>query len=181
VGAGSEHPEHGRGRQHFRGAGSPGCGDRSVCTDRLSRLRGRGGIGGHLLRCGRQPHATSGGIYGYIEATFGPLTGYVAGTLFWVADLLACGGIAAALADVVTSVVPAPLAPAVHAATIIISIGGIALVNIGGVAHGARLVSAATALKLLPLLIFVVVGAVFVKGANFVQPAAPASRGWGGR
>ena len=116
---------------------------------------------------------TSGGIYGYIEATFGPLTGYVAGTLFWVADLLACGGIAAALADVVTSVVPAPLAPAVHAATIIIAIGGIALVNIGGVAHGARLVSAATALKLLPLLIFVVVGAVFVKGANFVQPAAP--------
>jgi len=48
------------------------------------------------------------------------------------------------------------------------------------VAHGARLVSAATALKLLPLLIFVVVGAVFVKGANFVQPAAPGIAGWAG-
>ena len=122
---------------------------------------------------------TSGGIYGYIQATFGPLTGYVAGTLFWVADLLACGGIAAALADVVTSVVPASMAPAVHAATIIGAIGSIALVNIGGVAHGARLVSAATALKLVPLVIFVVVGAAFVKGANFVQPTAPGIAGIG--
>jgi amino acid transporter len=112
---------------------------------------------------------TSGGIYGYIAATFGPLTGYVAGTLFWVGALLACGGIAAALADVITSVVPASLAAGVHAATIILAIGGIALVNIGGVARGARLVNAATALKLLPLVIFVVVGACFVKGANFVQ------------
>ena len=122
---------------------------------------------------------TSGGIYGYIAATFGPLTGYVAGTLFWVGDLLACGGIAAALADVVTSVVPASLAAAVHAATIVGAIGGIALINIGGVAHGARLVNAATALKLLPLVIFVVVGAFFVKGANFAQPGAPGIAGVG--
>jgi amino acid transporter len=122
---------------------------------------------------------TSGGIYGYIAATFGPLTGYVAGTLFWAANLLACGGIAAALADVVASVVSAPLASAVHAATILGAIGGIALVNVGGVAHGARLVSAATALKLLPLLLFVVVGAFFVKGANFAQPALPGIAGVG--
>lgn len=113
---------------------------------------------------------TSGGVYGYIAATFGPLTGYVAGTLFWVSNLLACGGIAAALADVVASAVPVSLAAAVHATTIVGAIGAIALVNIGGVAHGARLVNAATALKLLPLVIFVVVGAFFVKGPNFAQP-----------
>ncbi|MFZ0662392.1 MAG: amino acid permease, partial [Acidobacteriaceae bacterium] len=41
---------------------------------------------------------TSGGAYGYVEAAFGPLTGYVAGTLLWLGDVLACGGIAAALA-----------------------------------------------------------------------------------
>lgn len=33
---------------------------------------------------------TSGGMYGYIEAALGPLTGYVAGTLLWIGDLLAC-------------------------------------------------------------------------------------------
>jgi amino acid transporter len=103
----------------------------------------------------------------------------VAGTLFWVGDLLACGGIAAALADVLASVVPAPLAAAVHATTIVGAIGGIALTNIGGVAHGARLVNAATALKLLPLIIFVVVGAFFVKGVNFSQHGAPGIAGVG--
>src|ERR1700734_4414433 len=41
---------------------------------------------------------TSGGVYGYIEAAFGPLTGYVAGILLLVGDVLACGGVAAALA-----------------------------------------------------------------------------------
>ncbi len=29
-------------------------------------------------------------MYGYIEAALGPLTGYVAGTLLWIGDLLAC-------------------------------------------------------------------------------------------
>jgi len=122
---------------------------------------------------------TSGGIYGYITATFGPLTGYVAGTLFWVGDLLACGGITAALADVVASVVPVSLAAAVHATTIVIAIAGIALVNVRGVAQGARLVNAATALKLLPLVIFIVVGAFFVKAANFAHAAAPDIAGVG--
>ena len=39
---------------------------------------------------------TSGGPSGYIEAAFGPLVGYVAGTLLWLGDVLACGGVAAA-------------------------------------------------------------------------------------
>jgi amino acid transporter len=122
---------------------------------------------------------TSGGVYGYAAAAFGPLAGYVAGTLLWVGDLLACGGIAAALADVAASVAPAPLAGAVHAATIIGVIGAIALVNIGGVARGARLVNAATALKLLPLAIFIAAGAGSMKSANFAQAAAPGIEGMG--
>ena len=44
--------------------------------------------------------ATSGGAYGYIEVAFGPLVGYVAGTWLWVGNVLACAGIAAALAEV---------------------------------------------------------------------------------
>src|SRR5665213_294841 len=48
---------------------------------------------------------TSGGIYGYIEAAFGPLAGYIAGTMLWLGDALACGGISAALADIIASLV----------------------------------------------------------------------------
>ena len=110
---------------------------------------------------------TSGGAYGYIEAAFGPLAGYIAGTMLWLGNALACGGVAAALADVAVSVVPPRFVVPVHAAVIIGVIGGIALVNIGGVARGARMVDAATALKLIPIAIFVIAGAGAMHRSQF--------------
>jgi amino acid transporter len=122
---------------------------------------------------------TSGGVYGYIEAAFGPLTGYVAGILLLVGDVLACGGVAAALADVAASAASKSLVPTVHAAVIIGVIGGVALINIAGVARAARFVSATTALKLIPLVIFIVVGCTRIDSANFAQVAQPATEGLG--
>ena len=106
--------------------------------------------------CSRLP--TSGGVYGLIEASFGPLLGYVAGTLLWVACVLASGGVAAALADVVSTLFPPSMRALAQVATVVGVIGGITLVNIGGVAGGARLVGATTAVKLVPLVVFVVAG-----------------------
>jgi basic amino acid/polyamine antiporter, APA family len=123
---------------------------------------------------------TSGGAYGLVEAAFGPLVGYVAGTLLWVSCVLACGAIAAALADVVAGVVPPHLVAPARGAVIIGVIGAVALVNIGGVARGARLVEVMTAAKLIPLVVFVAAGAGAVHGANFVpavHPDAQALRG----
>ena len=77
--------------------------------------------------------------------------GYVTGTLLWFSDALACGGVAAALADVAVSVLPPQARAPAHAAVIIGAIGTIAWVNIGGVARGTRLVNAATLLKLVPV------------------------------
>lgn len=122
---------------------------------------------------------TSGGAYGYVEAAFGPLTGYVAGNLLWIGDVLACGGVAAALADVAVSLLPQSFKGPVHAAVIIVLFGGIALINIGGVARGARLVNVATIAKLVPLVIFIVAGAWAVHGANFAQTVAPSTQGLG--
>jgi len=122
---------------------------------------------------------TSGGAYGYIEAAFGPLVGYVAGTLLWISDALACGGIAAALADVGVSVLPPSFKGPVHAAIIVGVVGGIALVNIGGARRGARFVNAATLLKLVPLAIFLVVGAGAIHRANYAQTVAPSTGGLG--
>jgi APA family basic amino acid/polyamine antiporter len=122
---------------------------------------------------------TSGGAYGYIEASFGPLAGYVAGTLLWLGDVLACGGVAAALADAAVSVLPPPFIAPAHAAVIVGVIGGIALVNIGGVARGARFVNAMTLVKLIPLAIFVIAGAGAMHRTNFVQTAALNPEGLG--
>jgi amino acid transporter len=110
--------------------------------------------------------ATSGGAYGYIEASLGPLAGYVCGTLLWVSDALASGGVAAAFADVVASVTPQSLTDVVRPIAMIGLVGGIALVNVRGIRRGAQLIGAATAVKLIPLVIFVLVGASAVRGSN---------------
>lgn len=122
---------------------------------------------------------TSGGPYGAIEAALGPLAGYVAGTCLWVCDVLACGGIAAALADAVVTPLPAALRTAVHAAVIVGVVGGVALVNVGGVGRGARLVAAATTLKGIPLAMFVVVGAVSLRPSRLSEAPAPTTAGLG--
>jgi basic amino acid/polyamine antiporter, APA family len=122
---------------------------------------------------------TSGGAYGYIEAAFGSRTGYIAGTLLWFSDALACGGVSAALADVAVSVLPQPLKAVGRAALIIGVLGAIALVNIGGVGHGTRLINAATVLKLVPLAIFLVMGAGAMHGSNFAQTVPPTTAGFG--
>ncbi len=130
------------------------------------------GIGAVAMCCaeGGSRVPTSGGIYGYVEAALGPLPGYVAGTLLWVSDVLGIASVAAALADVSASLLPATLVTVARTTVIVGVIGAVAAVNVGGVTRGARLVTVATALKLLPLVVFVVVGAAAVHGANFSTP-----------
>lgn len=122
---------------------------------------------------------TSGGVYGYVEAAMGPLAGYVAGTLLWVGDILAMASVAAALADVAAALAPVTLVMLVRATVIIGVIGFVAAVNVGGVTRGARLVTVAMALKLVPLVVFIVVGAAAVHGANFSTPPAWKPEGLG--
>ncbi|HEY3785936.1 MAG TPA: amino acid permease [Steroidobacteraceae bacterium] len=116
---------------------------------------------------------TSGGIYGYIEVAFGPLVGYVAGTTLWFGNILACGGVAAALGDLLASQVPIQYATVAHAASIVGLVGAIALVNVAGASKGARLASVATLLKLVPLLIFIAAGIVALHGSSFAVSAPP--------
>jgi APA family basic amino acid/polyamine antiporter len=116
--------------------------------------------------------ASSGGAYGCIHAAFGPFAGYIAGMLTWVGNVLATGGVAAALADVATDgLTPAWKAP-LHALVILVVIGSIAWVNIGGIGRAARLVSWATLLKVAPLVIFVLAGAGAMHAVNFEAGAA---------
>ncbi len=101
---------------------------------------------------------TSGGMYGVAEAAFGPLVGFVCGTSLWVSSVLACGGVTAALADTVASVCPDRWRAVIHMAVIVVVIGGLVAVHMRGIGTGARLVSIATLLKLVPLVVFVLLG-----------------------
>ncbi len=126
---------------------------------------------------------TSGGAYGYIETAFGPFVGYISGTILWFSNALSSGGLAAALADVVASLVPKPWIAPVHAATIVGAIGSIAFVNAGGASRGTRLVEGTTLVKLIPLAVFLIAGAGALHRANFAQPehfsSAGSSFSWG--
>src|SRR5262249_46707619 len=111
----------------------------------------------------------------FVDTAFGPFVGFVCGLLLLISDVLACGGVAAGLADVVASVSPASLSTFVRISVTLCVIGGIAAVNVLGVARGAGLVAVTTALKLLPLVVFIVVGIGAVHTSNFsvtVQPNA---------
>ena len=156
--------------RHFRGAERAGRFPRTLCATGISRLCRGDRRGRDLLRRGREPHADEWRDLRLCRGGAGSSGRYVAGTLLWVGDVLAVASVAAALADVAASLVPATLITVVRAAVIVGVIGAVAAVNVGGVARGARLVTAATALKLLPLVVFVVVGAAAVHGANFSTP-----------
>jgi amino acid transporter len=136
------------------------------------------GVFGMIVTClaeagSRMP--TSGGIYGYVAYALGPLAGFVCGMMTWLASVLACGGIAGAFAATLGSVAPVFASGAGRVAVILLAIGGIALVNLRGVRGGAALVSAVTALKLLPLLLFVGVGALWLPAAGPPTASAPAT------
>lgn len=101
---------------------------------------------------------TSGGPYGYVEAAFGPMPGFVAGLLVWFSSVLACGGIAVALADTVGSAFPPMAAPVPHYAVVAGVLGLMTFVNIIGVDIAAKILGLATVIKLLPLFLFLIVG-----------------------
>jgi amino acid transporter len=109
---------------------------------------------------------TSGGPYGYAEAAFGPFVGFIMAALVWLSAVLASAGIAAALVDVLSGFVPALAGSIPRAAVIVAIFVGLAVVNIAGAAPGARLVAFTTIAKLLPLLVFLTVGAFLVRPDN---------------
>jgi APA family basic amino acid/polyamine antiporter len=109
---------------------------------------------------------TSGGIYGYVEVACGPLAGFLCGMLLLVGDVLACGGVAAALGTVIATLAPAAWGASVRVVTIIGVLGALAWINLRGVRRGGQFVTVSTLVKLLPLLVFVIAGVGAIHRAN---------------
>ena len=121
---------------------------------------------------------TSGGMYGYAEAAFGPLAGFVGGVLYWIGAVLAAGGIAAALADSFSPYIALPTAIA-RAIVIVGVLVGFGVINSIGVKAASRIIGLATALKLLPLLLFVGVGLFHIEPAKLHESVAVDPNGIG--
>jgi basic amino acid/polyamine antiporter, APA family len=116
--------------------------------------------------------SASGGPYAYVETAFGPLPGFVTGVLNLLSALTAAAAVAsvfaasaAALIGASSSIVQALLMAAVLVAA--------ATVNIRSVGGGARLVEIAVVAKLVPLVLFVLVGAAFIRVDDLAWDSSP--------
>ena len=117
--------------------------------------------------------ATSGGAYGVVEAAFGPAAGFVVGALLVVSDLLASGGTAAAVADMAGAAWPVFAAGAGRVGVIAATYLVLVWANLAGVRTTARLITGATLVKLLPLLLFLLLGLASIGHAPPPGPALP--------
>jgi amino acid transporter len=122
---------------------------------------------------------TSGGIYGYVDAAFGPLAGFVAGVLLWLSCVLAAGGIASALAAALAKLVPELGSAGPRAAIIIAVISVLAAINCYGVKAASRFLALSTAIKLIPLALFIGAGVLFLDPAKLASGALPGVEGIG--
>lgn len=91
--------------------------------------------------------------------------GFLAGVLLWLTNVLAVAGVASAFAASVALIVPIVQGGVGRFILLVLIFLSLAIINIRGVRAGADTVAAMTVAKLLPLLLFIVVGLFFIKPA----------------
>lgn len=121
----------------------------------------------------------SGGVYAYIEGTFGKYFGFVTSILFLLATSSADAAVANAIADVIASISPLFYEKYVRILFFLVVFAGLAYVNILGVKEGIRFVKVITVTKLVPLLFLVFVGFSHVSGQNLVWEGIPSVKNIG--
>jgi len=103
--------------------------------------------------------AGSGGPYAYAEAAFGPFVGFLVGVFNLLSAALACGAVAGLFASSLSALAGIS-PPAARPLIMVAVVGAAAAINIRGVRGGARLVELSVLVKLVPLVGFVLVGAL---------------------
>lgn len=113
---------------------------------------------------------TSGGPYGFIDAALGGSMGFVSGVMVWLAGALAAGGISVAFAETMGVLVPGLSSPLWRNIIVILVHVVFTVVNLASVATATRIISWATLVKLMPLIVFLAAGAFAVQSENFTLP-----------
>jgi len=118
----------------------------------------------------------TGGTYAYAEVAFGPYIGFIVATSLWFGSMvLASAAVANVFVDTVARMAPTLGSPMARAVILIAMYAVFAAINIRGVRIGSGVVQTVTAAKLLPLLILIGVGLLFIEPANLAWPGMPAT------
>lgn len=115
----------------------------------------------------------TGGPYAYVEVAFGRFVGFVIGFLLWMLLTFAMAAVATVLIGNLGALVPRLASPNASALALVAIYAVFAAVNIMGVARGARVNTALTIAKLLPLVLLIVGGVFAVQRANLVAADPP--------
>lgn len=117
----------------------------------------------------------TGGPYAYIGVALGPYAAFLAGVMLWMLGLFATAAVSTVFAASLGQLVPALGGRAMETTVLVAVYAFWALVNVRGVALGARLNSIATVAKLVPLVLIAVGGLFFVRAEHMAVTAWPAA------
>jgi APA family basic amino acid/polyamine antiporter len=117
----------------------------------------------------------TGGPYSYVAIVLGPYAGFLAGVLLWLLGTTAVASVASACAGFVGALAPALSGPLARAMMLAGAFAVMTAINVAGVKQGSRLITVLAAVKLLPLLVLVGVGALAITPSNLVVSHIPAT------
>jgi APA family basic amino acid/polyamine antiporter len=132
---------------------------------------GIGAITACLAEVGSQ-FAEAGGPYLYARVAYGQFAGIQIAWLTWLVRLTSGAANANIFVAYLGGFLPGAQGRLVRGVVLVLLIGGLAAINILGVKAGASLSSFLAAAKMIPLLIFVVAGLMFLRGAPAISAAA---------
>ena len=117
----------------------------------------------------------TGGMYLYAKLAFGPIAGFEAGWLYWIVRVATFAANCNAFLIYLGYFFPSAREGAARVMLITLIVGGITAVNVAGVRESTVVSNLFTVGKLVPLLVFALVGLFFIDPSNFSFAAAPTS------
>ena len=115
----------------------------------------------------------TGGLYLYARETFGPLVGFEIGWLSWLTRITAFAGLCNLFVDYFAFFLPAVASGMARALVITVAVFVLAGVNVAGVRVASAVGNVFTVGKLLPLLVLIGVGFVFINPQNYSAGVVP--------
>jgi amino acid transporter len=115
----------------------------------------------------------TGGLYAYVEVAFGPFVGFLAGVLLWAGLTAALAAVTSFFADSIGALFPPLSSDVAKPATVILVLASLATLNVLGVRGANRFNAVMTVAKLLPVALFIAVGAFAMHVENLAPRHAP--------
>ena len=109
----------------------------------------------------------NGGCYVYAKEAFGPFIGFGIGWICWMTSVFSWAAVASAVSSNLAYFHPVFNQPCVVKAVAAALIGGFTIINYCGIKLGAWTVNFFTLAKVIPLLLFIAIGAFFVQPAQY--------------